>query len=113
MAEAEALDILKQAILLEKRGRAFYTKVAQEAQTESVKEFFSLMAAEEQEHIRILADQYRSYTQKGAFSSNLFTSETATQFANRVLGKALKSQIAAAQFEAEYSPFILIKIPDR
>ena len=44
MADA-ALDILKEAILLEWRGRAFYRKVADQTQNEAVREFFETMVA--------------------------------------------------------------------
>ena len=47
MSEDRATEILKNAILLEKRGQAFYAKVAQQADGEAVKKFFTLMAEEE------------------------------------------------------------------
>ena len=47
MTEPTAEDILKSAILLEKRGRAFYTKVAKQTEHEGVREFFEMMADEE------------------------------------------------------------------
>ena len=55
MADA-ALDILKEALLLEWRGRAFYQKVAEQAQNEAVREFFETMVAEEQQHMDILGE---------------------------------------------------------
>ena len=54
------IEILKCAILMEKRGRAFYKKVAQQASGEVVKRFFEMMAEEESNHIKILSDQFKA-----------------------------------------------------
>ena len=47
MDDKTALDILKSAILLEKRGKAFYEKVAEQTPSEAAKRFFDMMAEEE------------------------------------------------------------------
>ena len=60
MVDTDALTILKRAILLETRGKAFYKKAAEEAGNQVVKEFFEMMAAEEVSHIKILSEQYKS-----------------------------------------------------
>ncbi len=49
----EALEILKQAILLETRGKAFYQTAADQAQNKAVKDFFGTMAGEETIHIKM------------------------------------------------------------
>ena len=46
MSEDKTIEILKNAILLEKRGQAFYGKVAEQASGNAVKEFFEMMAGE-------------------------------------------------------------------
>ena len=61
MSEDRAIEILKNAILLEKRGYAFYAKVAEQAKGEAVKKFFRLMADEETAHVQILSDQFKFY----------------------------------------------------
>ena len=61
MNEDKTLEILKQAILLERRGKAFYSKVAEQSKNDVIKEFFEMMAREEVTHLKILSDQYRSY----------------------------------------------------
>ena len=48
MSASQALNILKEAILLERRGKAFYNKVAEQAADPSVKEFFEIMAKEDE-----------------------------------------------------------------
>ena len=47
MSEDKTTDILKSAILLEKRGRAFYENAAQQTSAAVVKRFFEMMADEE------------------------------------------------------------------
>ena len=64
MAEDRALDILKQAILLERKGRAFYLQAASAADHADVRRFFEMMATEEESHIRYLADQYKSFMER-------------------------------------------------
>ena len=60
-------DILKEAMLLEMRGQAFYKNVAEKSDNEAAKEFFELMAKEEGEHIRYLKEQYKKYTKTEKF----------------------------------------------
>ena len=68
MPGTNTVDILKSAILLEKKGRAFYGQVAQQTSHAAVKQFFELMADEEAEHIRILTEQFKSYRDTQHFS---------------------------------------------
>jgi len=94
------LDILKGALLLEQRGKAFYAKVAEQASTPAVREFFGMMADEEDHHIEVLSQQYREYQRHGTFSSRAGTRQEASTFASAVLGERLQKEIAAATFEA-------------
>ena len=50
MTENSSLDILKSAILLETRGKAFYRTAANQSTNSDVKAFFETMAAEEVQH---------------------------------------------------------------
>ena len=68
MTDDRTIEILKNAILLEKRGQAFYSKVAEQASGKAVKEFFEMMAAEEVKHIKILAEQFKAYQQNKIFN---------------------------------------------
>lgn len=40
----KSIEILKTAILLERRGKAFYTQVARQSESKSVKKIFEMMA---------------------------------------------------------------------
>jgi len=44
MENKKSTEILKTAILMEKRGKAFYEKVAEQASSQEVKKIFSMMA---------------------------------------------------------------------
>lgn len=95
-----ALDILKEAILLERRGRAFYQKVAAQAQNEAVCEFFETMVAEENHHMEILGNQLKSYRADQSFAP-LSAGEAQSQpLPDLVLSDEVKKQIAGADFEA-------------
>ncbi len=99
MADA-ALEILKEAILLERRGRAFYKQVADQAQNESVCEFFETMVAEENHHMDILGEQLKSYRANRKFAP-LDAADTQGQpLPDLVLSDEVKQQLATADFEA-------------
>jgi rubrerythrin len=98
MTENSALNILKNAILLEKRGKAFYRTAADHSTNDDVKEFFETMAAEEVEHVKILSDQFKTFKATGKFK----VSDTSKMGAisQNVLTPEVKARIAAADFEA-------------
>jgi rubrerythrin len=101
MTENTQENILKSAILLEKRGRAFYKKVAKQTELPAVREFFEMMAAEEETHVAILAEQFRAYQESGHFKSTEYGDDEAfSGVAVKVLSEKLKTEISAADFEA-------------
>ena len=99
MADA-ALDILKEAILLERRGRAFYQKVAGQTQNEAVREFFETMVAEENQHMEILAAQLKAYRANHTFAPLDAADAQSQPLPDLVLSDEVKQQLATADFEA-------------
>lgn len=94
-------DILKEAILLEKRGKAFYTTCAAQTQNEAVKKIFTMMAEEEDEHIKFLSVQFVNYEKTKTFLENAQTNVNADEeVILKVLSDEIKEQINAASFEA-------------
>jgi rubrerythrin len=93
-------DILKSAILMEKRGQAFYTKVAQQTSGNAVKRFFEIMADEEENHIRILSEQFKAYQNNKRFNSGEFDARHSSDIATQVLSGEIRSEISAAAYEA-------------
>ncbi len=100
MNDTQTLEILKQAILLEKRGKSFYRKVAEQTDNHAVQSFFKFMAQEEEHHIEILVEQFKAYKEKGLLDSSVFDKNKTTKMASEVLGSEIKEKISAAGFEA-------------
>ncbi len=100
MPAKTTIDILKEAILLERRGQAFYAKVASQAADPDVKAFFETMAQEEVRHVEILESQFAAYVQNQEFLPIAPEKEAGEPVAQLVLSQEVKQQIAAADFEA-------------
>lgn len=100
MTRDTTLDILKQALLLERRGRAFYEKVAEQTSRPAVREFFSLLANEEDTHIEVLSQQFRAVQKQGAFGAGRPDHAPSPALASAVLSERVRGEIAAADFEA-------------
>ena len=100
MEESTARDVLKSAILLERRGKAFYATVAEQTSVQAVKDFFGMMADEEEKHVQVLSDQYRSHQAGGAFTPPATDEHPSGAFVSEVLTERLKREVSAADFEA-------------
>ena len=98
MPPLDQLEILKEAILLERHGKAFYQKVAEQASQKEVREFFQAMAAEEVKHMEVLNRQMKSLLDSGKFTGDPAPAEAT--FSARVITPALVSQPEKAEFEA-------------
>jgi rubrerythrin len=96
-----AIDILKEAILLERRGKAFYSSVAEKSDSASAKKIFEMMAEEEDEHIKFLSKQFVNYEKTSKFvKPDGHVEDPEEEVAMRVLTDAMKKEINAASFEA-------------
>jgi len=96
-----ATDILKEAILLERRGKAFYSNVAEKSDSESAKKIFQMMAEEEDEHIKFLSEQFKHYEKTKEFlSPQGYEEPSEDEVALKVLTENMKKEINAASFEA-------------
>lgn len=99
MEESKTLEILKTAILLERRGKAFYTQVAGHTKDPDVKNIFEIMAKEEDEHIRFLTEQFKNYTKTKAFKETPVPAEE-NNTAEKILSENIKKNISASSYEA-------------
>ncbi len=95
-----AEDILKTAILLEHRGKAFYTTAARQTESEAVRKFFDRMAEEEDGHIQYLSRQFSEYEKTGSFGENTFEVPSNDVEAAKILSEKIRMEISAAGFEA-------------
>jgi len=101
MTSEKATDILKEAILLERRGKAFYSNIADKTDSEAVKKVFTMMAEEEDEHIKFLSRQFKNYTKNSEFLKNESPPEDPNEeTVLKILSEDIKKQISAASFEA-------------
>jgi rubrerythrin len=95
----KTIDILKSAILLEKRGKAFYNEVAEKTEIKEVEKIFRIMAEEEGKHAQFLSQQYNNYKNSKKFK-NFELSAEEDDFSDFVLNDDLKEKISSAGFEA-------------
>lgn len=100
MEEKSTLDILKQAILLELRGKAFYENIAEKAENKAVQDVFDMLAKEEQKHIQALSEQFKAYRKEKKFILVGLHEQDSPSVAFEVLTKEIKEKISAAGFEA-------------
>lgn len=101
METKSALDVLKTAILMEKRGMALYEEVAAKTSSEEVRKIFSIMAEEEKEHAKFLSEQFKNFLSNQSFTKQeLIESKGDDAIANLILSGKIKNQISAAGFEA-------------
>ena len=95
-----AEDILKTAILLELRGKAFYITAARHTDSEAVSKIFTIMAEEEDMHIEYLSRQFAEYERNGKFARKDITGPVDDTEAVMILSEQVKNEITAAGFEA-------------
>jgi rubrerythrin len=95
-----AEDILKTAILLELRGKAFYTTAAGQSKSEAVRMIFTMMAEEEVAHVEFLSRQFAEYEKSGKFARNEMEKPVDDTEAAMILSERVKKEISAAGFEA-------------
>lgn len=100
MEKDSPLEILKQAILLERRGKAFYQKVAEQTENKAIRDVFETMAEEEQKHIHTLSEQFKSYRQEKKFIPDSHNYTDTSSVSSKVLTREIKEKISAAGFEA-------------
>jgi rubrerythrin len=94
------LEILKQAILLEKRGFSFYSTVARQTSDPDIHKIFQVMADEETLHVKFLSDQFAHYDKNKSFLKTDLPDFTNDGIARLVLTEEVKRKITAAGFEA-------------
>lgn len=95
----KAIDVLKSAILLERRGKAFYTQAARQSESKSAKRIFEMMAEEEDAHIEFLTRQFKNYMENHEFLKNEAVPEEDDTVVE-ILSEKIKNEINAAGFEA-------------
>jgi rubrerythrin len=98
VTERSQIDILKGALLLEHKGRALYSSVAETTQVQPVKELFSTLVEEENKHIDFLSRQYSLVAEGGAF--DLKGLPESSPAANHAFAGGIADKISGAGYEA-------------
>lgn len=100
MSREKTIEVLKTAILLEKRGESFYRKVAAETEFPEVAHIFTTMADEEVMHTRLLSEKYKEANSDKPLTKPSFPESKKDLTADAILSDDVKARIAAAGFEA-------------
>ena len=100
MESQKVIDILKQSILAEKRGCAFYASVAEQAKDPEIRNIFTIMAEEETMHVKFLCEQFVSFSNNRQFLKMTLPHRTKDNIANLVLSAEVTKKISAAGIEA-------------
>jgi rubrerythrin len=102
MTENKALDIIKKAIILEYRGKALYQSVTPDTGSPGVKELFDMLAEEEDNHIKVLNQQFQSISKGGKFDAHGIEglSVNGDSVAAKILTEKIVKEISGAGYEA-------------
>jgi len=95
----KVIEVLKTAILIERRGKAFYAQAARQSKSEATRQIFEMMAEEEEAHISFLEEQFRNYVANHEFTSGYSVPEEDDSEVERLIGQ-VKNEIDAAGYEA-------------
>lgn len=94
----KVVDILKSAILIEKRGVSFYSSVAKHTENSEVKRIFSILAEEEKQHEKALSDLYQQKDKN--YSDMTFTlKNTPHNLIDEIQTEKIINSINSASFE--------------
>jgi len=100
MDKSNTLTILKNAFLIERKGKSLYEKAMNHVKDDAVKAFFKDLVDDEQEHMNILEKQFKAYMKDGKFMAGGFENDASVVTAPDILDETLKDKINAASFEA-------------
>jgi len=99
MSQEKPLNIIKGAILLEYKGKAFYETALQNTKSEAVREIFNTLADEEKKHIDILEEQYGNLMQKGKLKA-VERDEKPMDISSVVITEKVQQEVSAVGYEA-------------
>ena len=99
MSENKTIDILKEAILLEHKGKALYKSVANQSENREAKELFEMLVTEEEKHVEILMKQLKLVAEGKDFDASGLDDIAPTTVDAVLSGKVING-INAAGYEA-------------
>ena len=100
MESNRSIEILKMAILMERKGQAFYKQVARTTESSEIKSIFDMMANEEIEHEKFLSEQFRNLSNNKTFGHIELPKQDKDSFSEFILTDKLRAELSAASYEA-------------
>jgi rubrerythrin len=100
MSGSNVLEILKNAYVMEQRGKTLYETAADHADDSDVQDFFRTLAEEETVHMKILEHQMKAVHHSGRFEVQNYGTEEKGSPGLEILDDTLVQKINAAGFEA-------------
>ena len=100
MENSKILEALKMAILMEKRGQAFYNQVAKQTKSNEIRKIFETMANEEVIHEKFLSEHFLQLSKNNKLSSIDLPKADADHLIGLILTNKIKKEINAASYEA-------------
>jgi rubrerythrin len=100
MEHSNTLEILKHAIILERRGKVFYANAVENSIDPDVKSIFQIMEDEEDDHVKFLIKQFHHFKLKGKFGDTFLNESRNYSVADQVITKSIVEKISAVSFEA-------------
>lgn len=93
------LDIIKNAMLLEKQGETFYLATASTTKHPEVKELFETFAREEVEHFKTLQKMFENIKATGKVAASTQLPEMA-ETVDKILTDKIRESVKASDYEA-------------
>ncbi len=100
MYKSNTINILKNAFLMEQRGKTLYETARDHAESEEVKTFFQELVEDEKKHIEILKSQFKAVNESGQFKVQDYDTMKIDPKHSDILDNSIISKINAAGFEA-------------
>jgi rubrerythrin len=95
----EMIKIIKDAVMVEVKGQQLYTHAAGEAEDPAAKAMFEMLAKEEDDHVRILTNQYKSLIADGKLNLDDVHPAEVDHGSQDVVTDAFKRSIKRGKFE--------------
>jgi rubrerythrin len=99
MTEKELLDIIKGALLLEKKGKSLYESVVDTSEVEEVKDLFNMLVEEEKKHISVLERQFSLLSKQKDFDLSVLE-DTPYRASDEILSDKVAEKVTGAGYEA-------------
>ncbi|MCK5481859.1 MAG: ferritin family protein, partial [Gammaproteobacteria bacterium] len=95
----EMIKIIKDAVMVEVKGQQLYTHAATEAEDPAARAMFEMLAKDEDDHVRILTNQYKSLIAEGKLNLDEVHPAAVDHGSQDVVTDDFKRSIKRGKFE--------------